>query len=155
MKQAEKPFEDAGGAGCFFNPIFSFCLNIILVLALLVALGNLLFGEQLMQDGAIFLPLVFAGLVFTILLRPSGAGTNVPAQITRSDFRPDLPTGFASRPGQTPFHFGNAVRIFLAPQFEQVNRQPAELFGSILPALAAGHPASHVNLTRLDHSESA
>jgi hypothetical protein len=66
-KQANKPFEDSGLAGCLFNPVFSFCLNLVLVLAILIAVGHFVLGEELLRNGAVFLPIVFAGLAFTIL----------------------------------------------------------------------------------------
>jgi hypothetical protein len=57
---------DSKLAGCLFNPIFYFCLNLVLVSAILTGLGDFLFGERLLQNGAIFIPLVFAGLIGTI-----------------------------------------------------------------------------------------
>jgi hypothetical protein len=53
-------------AGCLFNPIFYFCLNLVIVSAILSAFGQLLFGNALLQNGAIFVPLVFLGLILTI-----------------------------------------------------------------------------------------
>lgn len=52
--------------GCLFNPIFCFCLNLVLVSAIVTGLGQFLFGERLLQDGALFLPLIFGGLIATI-----------------------------------------------------------------------------------------
>ena len=54
-------------AGCLFNPIFYFCLNLILVSAILTGLGDFLFGDALLQNENIFLPLIFGGLILTIL----------------------------------------------------------------------------------------
>lgn len=54
-------------AGCVFNPIFYFCLNLVLVSAILSGLGQFLFGRKLLNNGAIFIPLVFVGLIFTIV----------------------------------------------------------------------------------------
>jgi hypothetical protein len=53
--------------GCLFNPIFYFCLNLVLVSIILTGLGDFLFGKALLENGAIFIPLVFAGLILTIL----------------------------------------------------------------------------------------
>ena len=54
-------------AGCLFNPIFYFCLNLVLVSAILTGLGRFLFGDMLLNNGAIFIPLVFGGLICTIV----------------------------------------------------------------------------------------
>ena len=53
--------------GCLFNPIFYFCLNIVLVSAIVTGIGRFLFGERLLQNGALFLPLIFGGLFCTIV----------------------------------------------------------------------------------------
>ena len=58
---------DSNFSGCLFNPIFYFCLNLVLVSAILTGVGRFLFGERLLQTGAIFIPLVFAGLICTIV----------------------------------------------------------------------------------------
>jgi hypothetical protein len=57
---------DSKLGGCLFNPIFYFCLNLVLVSAILTGLGEFLFGSRLLKNGAIFVPLVFAGLIGTI-----------------------------------------------------------------------------------------
>ena len=57
---------DSQPAGCLFNPIFYFCLNLVLVSAILTGVGRFLFGERLLQNGAIFVPLIIAGLICTI-----------------------------------------------------------------------------------------
>jgi hypothetical protein len=54
-------------SGCLFNPIFYFCLNLVLVSAILTGLGRFLFGNKLLNTGAVFVPLVFAGLFLTIV----------------------------------------------------------------------------------------
>lgn len=59
--------EQSPVAGCLFNPIFYFCLNLVLVSAILTGLGDLLFGRALLENVALFIPLVFAGLILTIL----------------------------------------------------------------------------------------
>jgi hypothetical protein len=60
-------FEMIGLSGCLFNPIFYFCLNLVLVSAILAGLGDFLFGKLLTKNGALFVPLVIAGLIFTIV----------------------------------------------------------------------------------------
>jgi hypothetical protein len=64
-----KPAESAesGLAGCLFNPLFYFCLNLVLTSAALTGLGDFLFGKRLLDTAAIFIPLVFAGLILTIV----------------------------------------------------------------------------------------
>lgn len=57
---------DSNLGGCLFNPIFYFCLNLVLVSAILTGLGEFLFGDRLLKNGALFVPLIFAGLIFTI-----------------------------------------------------------------------------------------
>ena len=58
--------EDSAFVGCLFNPIFYFCLNIVLVSAIVTGLARFLFGERSLQNGAIFVPLIFGGLFCTI-----------------------------------------------------------------------------------------
>jgi hypothetical protein len=52
--------------GCLFNPIFYFCLNIVLMSAIVTGVGQFLFGRRLLENGEIFLPLIFGGLFCTI-----------------------------------------------------------------------------------------
>ena len=67
MKATGKTFDlDAKLTGCLFNPIFYFCLNLVLVSAILTGVGRFLFGERLLQNGALFVPLIIAGLICTI-----------------------------------------------------------------------------------------
>jgi len=53
--------------GCLFNPIFYFCLNLVLVSAIVSGVGQFLFGRRLLENGAIFLPMIFGGLFLTIV----------------------------------------------------------------------------------------
>jgi len=53
--------------GCLFNPIFYFCLNLVITSAILTAFGQLLFGDALLKNGAIFVPLVILGFIFTVV----------------------------------------------------------------------------------------
>ena len=57
---------DSGLGGCFFNPIFYFCLNLVLMSAIVAGLGTFLFGNQVSNNGAIFVPMIFFGLFCTI-----------------------------------------------------------------------------------------
>ena len=53
--------------GCLFNPLFYFCLNLVITSAILTAFGQLLFGDALLKTGAIFVPLVILGFIFTVV----------------------------------------------------------------------------------------
>lgn len=53
-------------AGCLFNPIFYFCLNLVIMSAVLTGLGEQIFGKALLRNGAIFIPVIVAGLLLTI-----------------------------------------------------------------------------------------
>src|ERR1700755_983344 len=52
--------------GCLFNPLFYFCLNVLIVSAVNAFLMQLFFGKK-EPGGAVFVSLVFAGLAFNIL----------------------------------------------------------------------------------------
>lgn len=58
---------DSAVGGCVFNPIFYFCVNLVLVSVLVAAGGQFLFGRKGMDDGTIFVPMIFGGLFLTIL----------------------------------------------------------------------------------------
>jgi len=58
---------ETGLAGCLFNPIFYFCLNLVILSVILTGFGQLLFGDVLLKTPAIFIPLVILGLIFTIV----------------------------------------------------------------------------------------
>jgi hypothetical protein len=57
---------EPGLSGCLFNPIFYFCLNLVVVSVILTAFGQLLFGNALLQSPAVFVPLVVLSLIFTV-----------------------------------------------------------------------------------------
>jgi hypothetical protein len=58
---------ETGLAGCLFNPIFYFCLNLVILSVILTAFGQLLFGDALLKTPAIFVPLVILGFIFTVV----------------------------------------------------------------------------------------
>lgn len=66
-KEGRKVEWDSNLGGCLFNPIFYFCLNLVLMSAILTGLGGFLFGNRLMDNGAIFVPLVILGMICTIV----------------------------------------------------------------------------------------
>jgi hypothetical protein len=53
--------------GCLFNPIFYFCLNVLLTSAIFASLGQFLFGPRGTDNVAIFVPFVVMGLFLTII----------------------------------------------------------------------------------------
>ncbi len=53
--------------GCLFNPLFYFCLNLVITSAILTSLGDFLFGRVLLNNGAIFVPIIIGGFVLTIV----------------------------------------------------------------------------------------
>lgn len=57
---------DSNLAGCLFNPIFYFCLNLVITSAVLTGLGDALFGRDLLNNGPLFISLIIAGLILTI-----------------------------------------------------------------------------------------
>ena len=68
LKEAGQVFDrEETEAGCFFHPIFYLSLNLILMSAIVAGLGDLLFGRALLENGTLFLPLIFGGLILTIL----------------------------------------------------------------------------------------
>ena len=52
--------------GCLFNPIFYFCLNLVITSALFVSLGDFLFGKRLLDTPAISVPLIILSMGLTI-----------------------------------------------------------------------------------------
>lgn len=65
--RGESVDEQSSLAGCLFNPIFYFCLNLVITSAVLTALGDVLFGKSLMNNAPLFVSLVIAGLLLTIV----------------------------------------------------------------------------------------
>ena len=59
--------EDVALAGCLFNPIFYFCLNLVVMAAVVTGVGLELVGQKGMDNGAIFVPSIFLGLGLTIV----------------------------------------------------------------------------------------
>jgi hypothetical protein len=59
--------EETALAGCLFNPIFYFCLNLLLTAAVLSSLGLFLFGPRGTDNVAVFVPGIFLGMFLTIV----------------------------------------------------------------------------------------
>ena len=58
---------ESGLGGCLFNPLFYFCLNLVISSAVLASLGDFFFGRRGMDSAAIFIPSIFAILFLTIV----------------------------------------------------------------------------------------
>jgi hypothetical protein len=67
LKAAGQSVDVDSHLGCLFNPIFYFCLNLVLMSAIVSGVGQFLFGRRLLEDGAIFLPMIFGGMFLTIV----------------------------------------------------------------------------------------
>jgi hypothetical protein len=59
--------EETKLAGCLFNPLFYFCLNLLITSAVIASLGQFVFGRALMDTGSVFIPLIIGGLILTIV----------------------------------------------------------------------------------------
>ena len=67
LNASGKKFDlDTKSWGCLFNPLIYFCLNLVLVSAIIAGAGQFLFGNRLLESGAIFVPTVLLGLIATI-----------------------------------------------------------------------------------------
>jgi hypothetical protein len=53
--------------GCLFNPLFYFCLNLVISAAVMASLGDFFLGRQAVATGGIFVPFIVAILFLTIL----------------------------------------------------------------------------------------
>ena len=58
---------ESGLGGCLFNPLFYFCLNLVISSAVLASLGDFFLGKRAMDTAAIFVPTIFAILFLTIV----------------------------------------------------------------------------------------
>ncbi len=56
-----------GLAGCLFNPLFYFCLNLVISAFVFASLGDLLLGRRAVESGGVFVPIIFAILILTIV----------------------------------------------------------------------------------------
>jgi hypothetical protein len=67
LKARALTLESSGTLGCLFNPIFYFCLNLVITSAIMATLGQFVFGQPGVNSGAVFVPLVVIGLILTML----------------------------------------------------------------------------------------
>jgi hypothetical protein len=58
---------ESGLGGCLFNPLFYFCLNLVISSAVLASLGDFFLGRRGLDSAAIFVPMIFAILILTIV----------------------------------------------------------------------------------------
>lgn len=59
--------EETGLAGCLFNPIFYFCLNLVITSVIVASLGEFFVGRRGLDTATVFIPLIFSGLILTIV----------------------------------------------------------------------------------------
>jgi hypothetical protein len=59
--------EESGLAGCLFNPIFYFCLNLVITSVIVASLGEFFVGRRGLDTAVVFIPLIFSGLILTIV----------------------------------------------------------------------------------------
>ena len=62
----DSDFYESSIGGCLFNPLFYFCLNLVIMSAVLAGVGQLLVGKKGMDNGLVFVPSIFLGLGLTI-----------------------------------------------------------------------------------------
>ena len=67
LKQEGKTLDENALNGCLFNPIFYLSLNFVIMSAIVSGFGTIFFGDRLMDDGSIFLPLILGGMILTIV----------------------------------------------------------------------------------------
>jgi hypothetical protein len=65
-QQVSAELEQTTLAGCLFNPLFYFCLNLVITSALVASLGEFLIGRRGLDNGVVFVPLIITGLILTI-----------------------------------------------------------------------------------------
>jgi len=59
-------FLDSIAGGCLFNPLFYFCLNLVVMSAIVAGVGQQLFGQKGMDSSVVFVPSILLGLGLTI-----------------------------------------------------------------------------------------
>jgi hypothetical protein len=65
-RKQSRQWHDSKLGGCLFNPIFYFCLNLVLISAINAGIAQMLFTRAT-DTAAIFIPMVFGGLILTII----------------------------------------------------------------------------------------
>lgn len=54
-------------AGCLFNPLFYFCLNLVISAAVMASLGDFFLGRRGLENNIIMVPMIFAIMILTIV----------------------------------------------------------------------------------------
>lgn len=65
-EKKKSALDHSGLAGCLFNPIFYFCLNLVVMSGIVAAVGQELLGPKDMDNGLVFIPSILIGLGLTI-----------------------------------------------------------------------------------------
>ena len=66
-RHVSSPLEITGMGGCLFNPIFYFCLNLVIASAVLTSLGQFVFGKRALQGAPVSVLMIFLILILTIV----------------------------------------------------------------------------------------
>jgi hypothetical protein len=61
-----KPVYESVPGGCLFNPLFYFCLNLVISAAVLTSVGDLLFGKRGMDTAAVAVPTIIGIFFLTV-----------------------------------------------------------------------------------------
>ena len=66
-RHVSSPTELTSISGCLFNPLFYFCLNLVIASAVLTSLGQFVFGNRALQGAAVSVSMIFLILILTIV----------------------------------------------------------------------------------------
>jgi len=66
-RHVASPTELDGIGGCLFNPLFYFCLNLVIASAVFTSLGQFVFGKRAMESAPVSVTMIFLMLIFTII----------------------------------------------------------------------------------------
>ncbi|HEY6232949.1 MAG TPA: hypothetical protein VIW64_16925 [Pyrinomonadaceae bacterium] len=66
-RHAPSPTELTNIGGCLFNPLFYFCLNLVIASAVLTSLGQFVFGKRALQGAPVSVSMIFLILILTII----------------------------------------------------------------------------------------
>ena len=67
LKEKGKDVLENPLAGCLFNPICYLCLNLVIMSTLVAGFSQMLVGDRMMDHGEIFVPVILAGMILTIV----------------------------------------------------------------------------------------
>jgi hypothetical protein len=66
-RRRKKEVQESALAGCLFNPLLYFCLNLVISAFIFASLGDVLLGRRAFESGTVFVPVIFAILFLTIV----------------------------------------------------------------------------------------